>query len=60
MPNIICKIIANYLIMRIFIGGGVFVLHDVVAAPDVQFTALQYVAQKFFIAQKSLDLQLQN
>ena len=58
MPNIICKIIANYLIMRIFIGGG-FILYDVAAASDVQFTVLQYIAQKFFIAQKSLDLQLQ-
>ena len=40
--------------------GGVFMLHDVAAASDVQCVALQYVSQKFFIAQKSLDLQLQN
>ena len=35
-------------------------LHDVVTASDVQFTVLQYISQKFFIAQKSLDLQSQN
>ena len=31
--------------------GGVFVVHDATTAQEVQFTALQYVAQKLFIAQ---------
>ena len=31
--------------------GGVFVAHDATTAQEVQFTALQYVAQKLFIAQ---------
>ena len=34
--------------------GGVFVVHDATPAQEVQFTALQYVAQKLFIAQVTL------
>ena len=45
--------IANYLIIKVFIGrGGVFVGHDETAAPKVQFTPLQYIAQKLFIHKK--------
>ena len=44
--------IANYLIIKVFRGGGVFVGHDETAAPKVQFTPLQYVAQKLFIYKK--------
>ena len=32
--------------------GGVFIGHDATAAPKVQFTPLQYVAQKLFIHKK--------
>ena len=31
--------------------GGVFVAHDATPAQEVQFTALQYVTKKLFIAQ---------
>ena len=34
--------------------GGVFVVHDATPAQEVQFTALQYVTKKLFIAQVTL------
>ena len=49
MPIIICNTIANYLIVRVFIRGGVNGTHDTIVAQEVQLTASQNVAKKLLI-----------
>ena len=51
MPNITCNIIANYLIIRVFIGG-VGIINNETSQFIEKLQPLWYIAKRLFIAPK--------
>ena len=56
MPIIIYKVIANYLIVRVFIGGGVNVINNEASQSIEKLHSLLYVTRRQFITQKITQL----
>ena len=56
MLIIICKIVANYLIIRMFVGGGV---NNGTSQFIEKLHSLLYVAKRLFIAQNYSNFNLQ-